>query len=113
MSLGGLVLKASILEPEPAGSASATVVVSGPPDAQTGLVQYAVTVSGDNGTPTGSAVVFDGTNSCTASLDSGSGTCQLPENAGNYTVTAGYSVKRYISKQTSKRPLILPVILEI
>jgi large repetitive protein len=77
---------------ETVNPATPTVAVVLPSGATTGSVSYGVTVSGPAGAvaPSGSVAIFDGTNTCEASLTNGAGSCPLEEGAGNYTITASY-----------------------
>jgi hypothetical protein len=69
------------------------------------LFTVTATVSADkpgSGTPTGQVVVSDGTQSCTAQLSGGAGSCQLSEpEALAYTLTAAYGGDANFSTSTS------------
>jgi hypothetical protein len=83
---------------ETVGEGLPTVSVTPPPgNAKTGLQLYAVSVAGPSGapTPTGSVVVSDNSgtpyDSCTFSLDNGSGSCSIAEGAGTWAITATFT----------------------
>jgi hypothetical protein len=55
-------------------------------------ITLSVAVTAASGTPTGSVLVSDSAQNCTATLSDGSGTCQLTEQvAGAYSFTGSYS----------------------
>jgi hypothetical protein len=96
--VGAALVVASLALISPASaSGSITPTVTVTPSASpgiTGPVGYGVTVTGPAGdpTPTGSVLVWDGTNTCTiSSLSGGSGSCSIFEAPGSYSVNATYS----------------------
>jgi hypothetical protein len=79
---------------ETVAQATPSVTVTPQSGATTGLVDYAVTVTGTGPpVPTGSVSIGDGSSSCqTGPLDgTGSGSCSIEESAGSYSIIATYS----------------------
>lgn len=97
MSADSNYLDANGSADETVGQGLPTVGVTPQSGAKTGLVSYAVTVTGVSGAavPTGSVQISDASTSCTANLSVGptnaSMSCSLAEGAGSYSVTAAYS----------------------
>ncbi len=94
---------ASGCSPDPTTTAITDIAPAKPTVGQPVTVDVTVSPSSPgSGTPTGSAVVSDGSQSCTAQLSAGSGSCQLSESAvGTYTLTAAYGGDGNFGSSTS------------
>lgn len=74
--------------------ANTSISISDSPDPSVYMQNYTVSVTVNpaySGTPTGTVSVGDGTNSCSATLSGGSGSCTLPSTqVASKTITASY-----------------------